>query len=537
MADPRRVRGLALELGEPPQRLRELAAEALGVPQEVVVEVRPVKVSLDARGPRPKRIYAVDVWLAGDEVPPEDLPRLEPPTGMRPLVHGEAPIIVGTGPAGLWAALRFVQAGRPAILLERGEAVEARSRTSAGLRRRGELNPESNLCFGEGGAGTYSDGKLYTRIKDGRVRRVYRELVAFGADPSLLVDAHPHVGTNRLVPLIERMRAWLLAAGCEIRFGARVVDLLRGPASEVRGVRLHDGTELPSPAVLLATGHSARGVYRMLARHGVPLEPKAFAIGARVEHPQELIDRIQYGRHAGHPELEAAAYAVKAKVGSRGVYSFCMCPGGFVIPTTTEHGRLNVNGMSNSNRGSRWANSALVVTVEPGDFWLERPGDLEPGVGEGGPDVLPAGIALQRALEARAFEAGGGGYRAPAQRLTSFVDPRGPVDPIPERTSYRPGITGADLRTVLPPRFCDALSRAVQRFERQLPGFLTREAVLVGVETTTSSPVRIPREVDSLMVPGLPGLLPAGEGAGWAGGIVSSAVDGIRCAEAALEAL
>ncbi|MGM0574788.1 MAG: NAD(P)/FAD-dependent oxidoreductase [Myxococcota bacterium] len=519
------VRNLPLPLGTPPQALRRLAAEALGIPVEQVAEVRPRRVSLDARGKTPRRIYTVEVWRVGEEVPPEQAPRREIPAGMRRLVPGEAPVIVGTGPAGLWAAIRFVEAGQPVILLERGGAVEQRNRSTHRLRVRGELDPESNLCFGEGGAGTYSDGKLYTRIKDRRVRRIYEDLVAFGAAQDLLVEAHPHVGTNRLIKILERIRAWLLEAGCDLRFDARVVDLLRDERGRVAGVRLEDGTEIPSPAVLLATGHSARDVYAMLHRAGVPLERKPFAVGARVEHPQGLVDRIQYGRHADHPDLEAAAYAVTARVGPRGVYSFCMCPGGFVIPTTTEPERLNVNGMSNSNRGSRWANSALVVTLEPDDFWLARPGDLD--------DQGPlAGIALQRHLEAAAYRAGGGGYRAPAQRLTDFLEGR--VGDVPAKTSYKPGVRAADLREVLPERISNPLARAVLRFDRKMKGFLTEDAVLMGVETTTSSPVRVVRDEETLLAPGFDGLYPCGEGAGYAGGIVSSAIEGIRVAEAVL---
>lgn len=520
---PELVRGLPLPLGAPVQDLKRLAADKLGIPLDQVAEVRPRKVSLDARGKRPKRVYTVELWRSGEDVPPDRLP--ERPAAKRPrkLVVGEAPVVVGTGPAGLWAAIRFVDLGQPVILLERGGALETRNRAVVGLRRHGELDPESNLCFGEGGAGTYSDGKLYTRISDGRVRDVYRDLVAFGAQPQILTDAHPHIGTNRLVRVLQNLRAWLVAAGCELRFDARVEDLLTTSDGAVAGVRLADGAEIPSPAVVLATGHSSRDIYELLARAGASLERKAFAVGARLEHPQALIDEIQYGRFAGHPELDAATYALKAQVGGRGVYSFCMCPGGFVIPTTTEPGRLNVNGMSSSNRGSRYANSAIVVTVEPEDFYLDRPGDL---------DALGAlaGVALQRHLEALAFEAGGGGYRAPAQRLSDFLDGR--AGDLPQRTSYRPGLTPADLHAVLPRRVTSAMARGCLSFDRKMNGFVTADAVLIGVETTTSSPVRVRRDAQTLAAEGLPGLYPCGEGAGYSGGIVSSAIDGIKVADA-----
>lgn len=521
---PRVVRNLPLPLGEPPQALHALAAAKLGVPEDQILEVRPLKVSLDARGTRrPVRRYTVQVWLSGEEPPVDAIPSVQPPTGMRRLVPGEAPIVVGTGPAGLWATLHLIQAGQPVILLERGGALDDRHRSVVGLRRQGQLDPESNLCFGEGGAGTYSDGKLYTRVKDPRVRRVYEDLVAFGAQPDILSEAHPHVGTNRLVRVLHRLRSHLLEAGCDVRFGAQVVGLLRASDGAVAGVRLADGTELRSPAVILATGHSARDVYESLHAAGGQLIRKPFAIGARVEHPQELIDQIQYGRWAGQEDLEPATYALTAQIGGRGVYSFCMCPGGFVIPTPTELEHLNVNGMSNARRGNRFANSALVVTVEPDDFWLERPGDLD--------HLGPlAGLGLQRALERAAFDAGGRTYQAPAQRVTDYLEAR--IGDLPERTSYRPGITAADVHGLIPERLRGALGRALLRFDRMMPGFVTREAILIGLETTTSSPVRVARDEATLEAVGLPRLYPCGEGAGYAGGIVSSAIDGIRVAEA-----
>lgn len=522
---PTLVRDLPLPLGTPPQALRELAAAKLGLPADRIAEVRVRKSSVDARGGAPKRVCTVAVWTTDQEVPPDSPPRLTAPAGMRPLRPGQAPLIVGTGPAGLWAAIRLVEAGVPSILIDRGGALPDRHAAIRALRRDGELDPESNLCFGAGGAGTYSDGKLYTRKRDPLVERVYRDLVALGAPADILVQAHPHVGTNRLIRILERLEAFLADAGCELRYGARVDDLLRAADGRVCGVRLADGTELTGPAVILATGHSARDTYRQLHALGVPMERKAFAIGARCEHTQEQIDTIQYGRHAGHPELEPAEYFLTAQVGARGVYSFCMCPGGFVIPTPTELGHLNVNGMSNQKRGSRFANSALVVQVEPGDFWLERPGDLD----HEGP---LAGLALQRHLEGLAFEAGGGGYRAPAQRLTDFLDGR--AGDLPDKTSYRPAVAPADLRAVLPARLADPLARAVLKFEQRMRGFLTRDAILIGVETTTSSPVRVLRDEASLESPGFPGLYPTGEGAGYAGGIVSSAIDGLRVAERVL---
>ena len=348
-------------------------------------------------------------------------------------------------------------------------------------------------------------------------------MVAFGAQDRILLDAHPHVGTNRLIRVMDNLRDFLLESGCELRFRSRV-DGLCIQDGRVRGVRLQGGEEVIGSSVIFATGHSARDTYDWLHELGVAMVPKGFAVGARVEHPQALVNQIQYGAWCDNPHLEAATYAVKAQVGSRGIYSFCMCPGGFVIPTPTEIGHLNVNGMSASNRGSDFANSALVVTVTPEDYFLEKPGDLD----HHGP---LKGLFFQRELEKRAFEAGGGNYSAPAQRLTDFLN--GKTGSLPDRTSYRPSLQATNLKDLLPRRLHDPLGRALGRFEQKMKGFLTEESILIGFETTTSSPVRLVRD-ERLMAPGFENLYPCGEGAGYAGGIVSSAIDGIRCAEAAL---
>ena len=344
---PKRVRDLTLALGESDARLKTLAAESLGVSSQRITGVRKVKVSLDARARPPRRIVTVDVWLDDTAPDVDQRPSLDYPTNLRRPVSGAMPIIVGTGPAGLWAALGLLAQGQPSVLLDRGGQVEIRNRAVRDLRVEGSLNAESNLCFGEGGAGTYSDGKLYTRIKDGRVRQVYEDLVAFGAPEHILFEAHPHVGTNGLIKLLRTIRAYLQDGGCELRFDAKVTDLVLDDRGAVQGVHLEDGDEILGPAVILATGHSSRDTLEMLHSRGVVMTPKPFAIGARVEHPQELIDRIQYGAFCEHPDLDASRYALTAKVSGRGVYSFCMCPGGFVIPTPTEPEHLNVNGMSN----------------------------------------------------------------------------------------------------------------------------------------------------------------------------------------------
>jgi uncharacterized FAD-dependent dehydrogenase len=524
---PRIIRNVAVPLGSNAATIKAAVARQGDLDAQEILEIRPIKLSLDARKGQPQHIYTVAVWLRGED-PPVEAP-IAPRLGkMKSLRAGEAPIIVGAGPAGLWAALRFIEAGQPCILLDRGGAMTTRHKAVVGLRRHGKLNPENNLCFGEGGAGTYSDGKLYTRKKDPNIMRIYRDLIAFGAQEDILFQAHPHVGTNRLVRVLDALRIFLMESGCELRFEARVDGLLQDTKGKICGVRLEDGEELTAPGVIFATGHSARDTYQWLHDMGVPMAPKSLAIGARVEHPQALIDRIQYGGACGHSDLEAATYAVTARIGQRGVYSFCMCPGGFVIPTPVEPEHLNVNGMSSANRGSDFANSALVVTVDATDFYLERPGDLD--------HLGPLkGIAFQRSLEAAAYEAGGGGYRAPAQRLTDFLDDR-PSQDVP-RSSYRPGITATSVRQLLPRRLHDPLARSLLHFDKKMPGFLTAEAILIGLETTTSSPVRIARDDATMTPPDFPGFYPCGEGAGRAGGIVSSALEGLLCAEALLSTL
>ncbi len=513
----RTLTGITVEL-DALDDLRRVAARALGVAPDDVRSVSLARRSLDARGRRPRWVVTVHVWLHSD---PSDVateaPNLVPTVGL----GATRVVIVGSGPAGLFAALRFADAGVPCVLIERGGALRDRHRRARTLRAERVLDPECNLCYGEGGAGTYSDGKLYTRKHDPRVRDVYRRLVEFGADPAILVDAHPHVGTNELIPVLAALHDFLVERGVALRFDTRL-DGLALVQGRVVGVHLRSpgGPELlPADAVILATGHSARDTYTWLAAAGVAMQPKPFAVGARVEHPQALIDRIQLGAMAGHPSVGAAEYFLTCQVGGRGVYSFCMCPGGFVIPTPTEPGRLNVNGMSNASRGNHFANAALVVTVTPEDF-------------------APTGRALeglefQRRIETRAFEAGATdvtrAYSAPATRLTDFVAGRGSTT-LPERTSYRPSLTPSDAGTVLPEAVTRAIREAIGTFDRKMRGYLTDEAVIIAAETTTSSPIRLLRD-DGYESPTARGLFPTGEGAGYAGGIVSSAIDGMVVAE------
>ncbi len=532
-----------------PALLQAAALEA-GLTSEDVTAVVIRRRSLDARARRrPMWVIRADVFDTLDGPPDLSLPPVIRPRHLARPHPQLRPVIVGMGPAGLFAALRFADFGIKCTILDRGAAVQERNLHVRDLRVSGVLDPESNLCFGEGGAGTYSDGKLYTRGKSPRVREVYERLVALGLARRILVDGHPHVGTNRLIPMMKVLRNALLEAGHELLFDACMTDLVirdAGPdpavdRATVAGVVVADGREIIGTPVLLATGHSARDTYRMMAGHGVQMQRKPFAIGARVEHPQALIDDVQLGPLAGWASVGAAEYFVRQQVdsavGKRGVYSFCMCPGGFVLPSPTVLDHLNVNGMSNSNRGGRFANAALVMQVMPGDMYLDAPGDLDddPDFGAHVADGALAGIALQGILERRAYQLGGGGYRAPAQRLVDFVADRGAGE-LPERTSYRPGVQAADLRGLFPTRFGLGLQDAARRIDsRQLRGYLSDEAQIIGAETTTSSPVRVLRG-DDRQSTSHAGLYPCAEGAGYAGGIVSSAIDGMLSAEAIMAA-
>jgi len=454
-------------------------------------------------------VLRVRVWV--DEEPtPETEWRL--PLGD---VRRAAPVvIVGAGPAGLFAALRLIEGGRRPIVLERGRDVRGRRHDVARLNREGVVDAESNYCFGEGGAGTFSDGKLYTRsTKRGDVERVLRILVQHGAPPDILVDAHPHIGTNRLPGVVQALRRTIVAHGGEVRFETRVDDLLV-TGGRVRGVVTAAGERIEGQGVILATGHSARDVYQLLHRRGLRLEAKPFAVGIRVEHPQALIDRVQYHAARRPPGLPAAAYSLVTRAEGRGVYSFCMCPGGIICPAMTAPDEIVVNGWSPSSRSSRFANAGIVVeTAIEGD------------------DVL-AGIALQAGIERAAAAAGGGEAVAPAQRLADFVEGRASAN-LPQ-CSYVPGVRPADLAAILSPPITTALRTALVQFGRMMRGWLSNDAIAVGVETRTSAPVRIPRDAATCMHPDAPGLFPCGEGAGAAGGIVSAAMDGERCARAIL---
>jgi hypothetical protein len=432
------------------------------------------------------------------------------------------PVIVGTGPCGLFCGLLLARAGLKPLLLERGKAAGDRARDVTGFWRRGwDFNAESNVQFGEGGAGTFSDGKLYTQIRDRehRIPWLLREMVAAGAPEDILIKSRPHIGTDRLIKVVRHIREEIIALGGEVRFGARVSDVVIEDGA-MRAVVLADGETIESPRIVFGIGHSARDTFEMLHRHGVPFEAKPFSIGVRIEHPQKVIDKALYGKWAGHVRLGSAPYKFVAHCDTgRAAYSFCMCPGGLVVAATSEPGMVVTNGMSSYARAEANANSGFMVDVRPEDM----PAGNELG-----------GIEFQRQIERRAFELGGGDYRAPAQLLGDLLAGRASKGPGKVLPSYQPGVVWTDLRECLPEYVIDTIQEAIPRIDRNLTGFALEDAVLTGVETRSSAPVRIPRDVQTLECVSVRHFYPAGEGAGYAGGIISAAADGMRVAEAIL---
>ena len=510
---------LPLARSEDEAARREAAAAKLGVPVSRIGGVKLRKHSIDARHKTIKVQLRLDVAL-DSPLPPDESPRWSCP----PLPpHPRTAVIVGCGPAGLFAALRCLENGVKPIVLERGKDASARRFDLAPLLREGRVVEDSNYCFGEGGAGTFSDGKLYTRAtKRGPVAEVYRILTAHGAPEKILTDAHPHIGSNLLPNVVKAMRESILQAGGEVRFQCKVVDFLV-TQNRIHGVLTADEQEIAGDAVILATGHSARDIYRLLAEKQILLEPKPFAVGFRIEHPQPFIDRVQYHLTEGQPRprlLPAARYRLATKIRGRGVHSFCMCPGGFIVPAATENDEVVVNGMSLSRRDSPFANSGMVTTVEPEDLT-----DLANEHG-----VL-AGLVFQKNLERAAKRAGGGGQVAPAQRVTDYL--KGKLSAELPATSYFPGVKPAPLHEMLPREMTKRMRQGLDLFGKQMHGYVSSEALLLGFETRTSSPVRIPRRDDTLEHPEISGLFPCGEGAGYAGGIVSAALDGMKVADAA----
>ncbi|MFA0964795.1 NAD(P)/FAD-dependent oxidoreductase [Roseivirga sp. BDSF3-8] len=498
-----------------PDQLEPAIKKKARVSPDESVQVRLLKRSIDARQKNIK--VNIQALISDESLPPRISYRRDYPD----VSKAPEAIIVGAGPAGMFAALRLIELGIKPVLLERGKDVRARRRDLAAINKKHIVNPNSNYCFGEGGAGTYSDGKLYTRSKKrGDVQRILEILVAHGAREEILIDAHPHIGTNKLPRIVADLRESILEAGGEVRFNARVTDLVLSSGS-VSGVILAGGEKISGVGVILATGHSARDIFDMLQRQEVEIEAKPFALGVRVEHNQELIDSIQYHTPDRGPWLPASSYSLVQQVShdriERGVFSFCMCPGGFIVPAATAPGEIVVNGMSPSRRDSKYANSGIVVAVHPEDL----------------PDYQKFGklsaLRFQQDVEQKAFIAGGSTQVAPAQRLVDFT--HGKVSASLPDTSYQPGLASTDLNEVLPGLIAKRLASGFQSFGRKMRGYFTNEAQIVGVESRTSSPVQIPRDRQTFEHTRISRLYPCGEGAGYAGGIVSAAMDGERCAE------
>lgn len=503
------------EIASAPAMLRVEIARKIGVRPSAISDWRIVRRAIDARR-KPVMVVLGVMVATGDEKCPVD--KVEPPVYRKVDPSSPQVVIVGAGPAGLFAALRALELGMRPIVVERGKDVDSRRVDVAEISRSGVVDPDSNYCFGEGGAGAFSDGKLFTRSKKrGNIREILSTLHLHGASPDILVDAHPHIGSDRLPKIIKSMRDTIREYGGEVRFGTRMESLLIEDG-KVRGVRLADGSQLSGP-VILATGHSARDVYRMLHASGVGLEAKGLAIGVRLEHPQHVIDCLQYHSANGRGQwLPAAEYRYVTQVDGRGVYSFCMCPGGVVVPSASGPDQNAVNGMSSSARNSHWANSGMVVEVHPEDF---------PEFAEEGEMSM---LALQENLEKRFYNAAGATQKAPAQRMTDFVEGRDSKTLPP--SSYAPGLIEARVDKLLPAQISGRLQSGFKEFGRRSRGFLTKDATVIGLESRTSSPVRIPRNPETLEHTSVENLYPAGEGAGYAGGIVSAAIDGRRCAEA-----
>ena len=559
----------------PIDTLRTLAAQTLGIALDAMTTLHVFKRSFDARKQNLQVVYIVDVALQDATLEAKLLqqhanhPHIQPTPDMtwRPPAQapaswgcntGERPVVVGFGPCGMFAALVLAQMGFKPIVLERGTTVRQRTQDTWGLWRKHSLNPESNVQFGEGGAGTFSDGKLYSQIKDPRHlgRKVMEEFVRFGAPEEILFAAHPHIGTFKLVKVVEGLREEIIRLGGEVRFQQRVVDVVyehHNGTRQLQGLQVLDLTSqqtysLPTRHVIMALGHSARDTFTMLHRHAVAMQAKPFSIGVRIEHPQSLIDRARWGRHAGHPLLGAADYKlVHHAANGRAVYSFCMCPGGTVVAATSEPGRVVTNGMSQYSRAERNANSGLVVGIDPADYPTD-PAAFEAMLGQEPGNTVRldthdtsdgfhplAGMVLQRQLESHAYVLGGSTYEAPAQLVGDFIAAKASTTLGDVQPSYKPGVKMTSLDSALPTYAIDAMREALPMFGQKIKGYDVYDAVLTGVETRTSSPLRILRDDDNLQCTNLAGLYPAGEGAGYAGGITSAACDGIKIVDRILE--
>ncbi len=493
------------------------AARQIGVNSDDISAVKVLRKSIDARKKEVIFNYKVAVYINEQISKKTDYIFEYKDVSNAKEIH-----IVGFGPAGMYAALRCIELGYKPVVLERGKNVQTRRRDLKAINQDHIVNEDSNYCFGEGGAGTYSDGKLYTRsLKRGDVRRIFENLVFHGATEQILIDAHPHIGTNKLPKIVQNIRETILKYGGEIHFETRVIDF-KITNNKLRAIELQNGKEMAVNAVVLATGHSARDIYELLHQKEIALKAKSFAMGVRVEHPQEIIDQIQYHCATSRDELlPAAAYSLVQQINERGVYSFCMCPGGFIVPAATAEGEVVVNGMSPSRRNSKYANSGIVVELDVDkDFKkYENLGPLK-------------GLAFQKELEKISFLAGGKNQTAPAQRLVDFVD--GKLSSDLNETSYQPGLKSVPLHSLLPKIIGSRLRKGFAAFGKKMHGYYTNEANIVGVESRTSSPITIPRK-ENLAHPEIGGLFPCGEGGGYAGGIISAAMDGERCAEAVVK--
>jgi len=494
-----------------PEILSIKSSQNLNIDKEKVSAVIPLKKSIDARSKHIVFRILVDIYI--DEKPEE-----KKPIKYNPVVGNKKVIIVGFGPAGIFAALKLIELGIKPVVVERGKDVQERRRDIRAIQQDHTVNPDSNYCFGEGGAGAYSDGKLYTRsTKRGDVNKIIDILIQHGADPEIAVDTHPHIGSNRLPKIVAAIRKTILDNGGEIYFNSRVDDFILND-KKIIGVKINTGQEIYGDAVILATGHSARDIYYLLHRKKIRIEPKPFAMGVRIEHPQALINEMRYHTKETHPNLPSADYTLVTEVEERGVYSFCMCPGGIIVPAATAPGEIVVNGMSLSKRNSPFANSGFVVEVTK-EEWMKYE-KYHPF----------AALMLQEELEQTAFGLANNTQSAPAQRVTDFVSEK--ISSSLPKCSYIPGLTSAPLYLELPLYVSSRLQKALFDFDRKMHGYYTEEAVLVGVETRTSSPIRIPRDRETFMHSEISGLFPCGEGAGYAGGIVSAAIDGENCAVA-----
>ena len=523
-----RISQIKILIDEPIEKVKELALKAVGLKEEDLLDFRIYKQSIDARRRgKLEFVYTVDISVADETIilsrhlpnvaPTPQIQYVMPSEGTEPMKH--RPVVVGFGPAGMFAALLLAQKGYRPLVLERGGAVDDRVKSIEAFWSEGKLDPNSNVQFGEGGAGTFSDGKLTTRVKDLRGRKVLEELVAAGAPEDILYMAHPHVGTDLLRDIVKNMRQEIISLGGEVRFNCQVQDFLI-EGGKLVGIRTKEGT-IETNHAILAIGHSARDTFFKLYDRGLAMTAKPFAVGVRIEHPQYIINEAQFKEFAGHPKLGAAEYRLTYKASNgRGVYTFCMCPGGLVVPSSSEKGRLVTNGMSEHARGEDNANSGLLVTVGPDDFGSEHP---------------LAGVEFQRRLEEKAFGMGGSNYTAPAQLVGDFLKGHGSKRIGTVKPSYAIGVKMTNLHRLFEPEITDAMKEGLRAFERKLKGFAMDDAIMTGVESRSSSPVRIERGSDTFQSPSAVGLYPSGEGAGFAGGIVSAGIDGLKCAQAIIE--